>query len=35
LDFRWMILAGLEARGVLVRLRHSAVRPGEVTGYAG
>ena len=26
-------LAALEARGVLVRLRHSAVRPGEVTGY--
>jgi hypothetical protein len=27
-------LAALEARGVLVRLRHSAVRPAEVTGYA-
>jgi hypothetical protein len=27
-------LAALKARGVLVRLRHSAVRPGEVTGYA-
>ena len=27
-------LAALEARGVLVRLRHSAVRPDEVTGYA-
>ena len=27
-------LAALEARGVLVRLRYSAVRPGEVTGYA-
>ena len=27
-------LAALQARGVLVRLRHSAVRPDEVTGYA-
>ena len=27
-------LAVLEARGVLVRLRYSAVRPAEVTGYA-
>jgi len=27
-------LADLAARGVLVRLRHSAVRPAEVTGYA-
>jgi hypothetical protein len=27
-------LAALQGRGVLVRLRHSAVRPGEATGYA-